>query len=741
GVTEAELEKVREAARSIPWVECRKSTGGKGLHLYVYFAPGIKTETHTEHAAVARCILQQMSEIAGFDFANKVDVCGGNMWIWHRKHTPENEGLKLLKAATELYEQLPINWKRHVDVVSRRRTRVAVDVEDQDAFDKFTAASARVDLDDTHKRIIKELAKTGYTTTWVPDHWCLQTHTGAFDELFNMGDIDGVYQTSSECKDKGKVNCYAFPVKDGAFRIYRFGRVDEAPTWVTDKHTWCYFNTPPTFEMAVRASGGRKLKQGFAFDTATQAIKAIECLDTTVELPNPLKNRPAKLIPHGKSEIELLVERNKEKDAISLPWEPKRGGWWQLYIELGVQLTEHIDVSTDAFFRILVTPGSEGKSQNYCLSDSGKWISQAVSHAKPYLQAVLDCPRTEVDLHFGRATKSCWERVSLPFQDEFPGGRRWNKDAAQLLVRPTDEPGDTTHWDKILTHCGSGLDEALAELEWAKKANITTGADYLRALIACYIRCPFEPTPYLFLYGPENSGKSILWESLQLLMTGVVRAERPIIGREDNGELEGAIVGVLEEVDVTKSKGALERIKGYVTSPTILIRRLYRDAFMVPNTLHWIHTAQRAHCVPVFPGDTRITMVFVPELTAEIPKSILTERLRGEAPAFLRQLLNLELPPVMGRLRIPVVETRQKAAAQGTNATEIEQFITECCKGSASRMKLPDFAQAFRDWLPVDERAQWNSRRIKREFPDAYSIIQGAGNYLYIHGLVWKEGV
>jgi len=56
GLSDDALEKIKEAASSLPYVEVRRSTGGSGLHLYVYL-DGIPTQNHTEHAALARCIL------------------------------------------------------------------------------------------------------------------------------------------------------------------------------------------------------------------------------------------------------------------------------------------------------------------------------------------------------------------------------------------------------------------------------------------------------------------------------------------------------------------------------------------------------------------------------------------------------------------------------------------------------------------------------------------------------------
>ena len=52
-----------------------------------------------------------------------------------------------------------------------------------------------------------------------------------------------------------------------------------------------------------------------------------------------------------------------------------------------------------------------------------------------------------------------WDLVNLPFQDEYPGDRRWNRDAARLAFVPTtdDRKMSHKHWDMIFDHCGAGL--------------------------------------------------------------------------------------------------------------------------------------------------------------------------------------------------------------------------------------------------------------------------------------------
>jgi hypothetical protein len=158
GISDEKLGEVKQAAMSVPWVEVRKSTGGAGLHLYVYFeGDGVETANHTEHAALARTVLAKLSTEANFDFASQIDACGSVLWIWHRKMTSENEGLKPVKAAAcELSSSdMPSNWRDHVEVVTRKRSKVRVRCVDDDAsFESLASSRTVVPLDAKHKAVI-----------------------------------------------------------------------------------------------------------------------------------------------------------------------------------------------------------------------------------------------------------------------------------------------------------------------------------------------------------------------------------------------------------------------------------------------------------------------------------------------------------------------------------------------------------------------------------------------------------
>ena len=108
GLTDKELQAVNSAADRLPYVERRKSTGGKGTHLYIYV--NVPTANHTEHAHLAKIVLAKMSKDAGFDFAPYVDAFGGIMWCWHATKT---EGLAVVKKseATLTETDLPTDWQ------------------------------------------------------------------------------------------------------------------------------------------------------------------------------------------------------------------------------------------------------------------------------------------------------------------------------------------------------------------------------------------------------------------------------------------------------------------------------------------------------------------------------------------------------------------------------------------------------------------------------------------------------
>ena len=101
-----------------------------------------------------------------------------------------------------------------------------------------------------------------------------------------------------------------------------------------------------------------------------------------------------------------------------------------------------------------------------------------------------------------------------------------------------------------------------------------------------------------------------------------------------------------------------ERLRDWVASDYIAIREKGIETSSQPNMQHFIHCSiDQSHC-PVGFGDIRTTKLYVPSFAAGdvIPKSVFMAKLKLEVPEFIRTLVDLELTPPEGRLRISAID-------------------------------------------------------------------------------------
>jgi len=769
GISDAELDKVRQAACALPWVEVRRSTGGNGLHLYVLFQDkGIPTENHTVHAALGRAVLGLMASETGFDFARHIDACGGNMWIWARKMTAENEGLALVKKASQelTAAELPANWRDHIEVVKGQRTKIKIEgVPDEhlDPFEILASSRRMIPLDSKHKQIIDELRHGGGSVVWVPDYHLLQAHTAMLAKLIDdeakrkaLG-IVGFFKTNSQGKDLGQSNCFLFPIDNGGWKVYRFSPgISEAETWEQDGQGWttCYFNHTPNLKVAARAMGGIEdaEKGGFTFDDAGRAMEAAKALGRDLPIPDGMLGREVRLKAHKDGRLVVqVVSKEGDEGMKKLGWQAKKGYWLQVFETRAEHKSSELLASEhDNVIRALVSMSGE-RAGWMVRQKNNEWNRAPKDDAKSLLLA-CGFPKPETDVMLGRAVQEAWKLVNMPFQPEYPGDRQWNYGAAEFKYQPAalgdDEVPHHPHWDMILKHCGQDLDDALKSLEWARAANIKTGADYLLMWATCMLREPYEKLPYLFFYGEQNSGKSIFHEALALLMTkGVAAADRALTNSNDfNGELANAVLAYIEEKDVAASKGAYNKLKDWVTSPVLWIRRMRTDAYSQINTLHIVQCANERDALAIKSGDTRITVAFVPSLDPgqEIPKSVLIERLKEEAPHLMRTIMDLQLPPLLGRLRLPVVNNDNKARAEEASRSPLETFIAEVCYEVPGEMiQFTEFYDRFKQWLEdeeVEKRSEWSSKaKVIKALPHSFPYGIRHSNQRFVGNLSWEN--
>lgn len=736
-LTDAELEAVSAAAQGIPWVSVRKSASGSGLHLYVHLDPAVPTKNHNEHAALARAILSTMSARAGHDFCASVDVNGGNMWVWHRKMRG-TKGLELVKRGVPLSE-VPPDWRSHVKVVSGFRKKAlpsfvadGLDAQpDLDAtFDELAGQHPRTKLDDDHKKLIRWLEENGGCGWWDADHHMLVTHTVHLKRAHEALNLKGHFETTSPGTEPGEQNCFCFVLRRGAWAIRRYSPgAAEHESWEQDGKgfTRCTFNRDPDLRSASRAKGGVESEQGgFMFREAEIAAQVARSLGSTLEVDPLMATRPARLKPHkdGKRVIIEMDHQAHDQPKNMEGWYVDKGRWKRV---VGAPLAASAEVEAGTVDDVVRHATTESRMDAgwFVRVDSG-WNHEPKAHVQLSLLS-LGRKKAEVDSLMGASVLKPWTICNRPFDDEYPGDRLWNKSTAKYRYPKVDDPGPTPHWEMILEHCGKALDEYVAQNPWAAANGIVKGADYLRLWLACVLQHPYEPLPYLFMWGSQNCGKSIFHEAVDLLISGGMVQTNPIFEKDEkfNSLLEGAVLCVIEEMDLNANKKAYERIKIWVTSPNITIRKMYLNPYELRNTTHWVHTANSPNACPIFPGDTRITVVHVGDLTSEekIPKPEFRERLKREAPHFLSQLLNIEVPPSGDRLRIPVITSADKEALAQSNRTSLEEFIELFVhEVHGEIMNFAEFHEKFVEWLSPHEAHQWPKAKVSKGLPPHFPM-------------------
>lgn len=731
-LSDHELDEVKEAACKIPWVTVRRSTSGNGLHLYV-FLDNIPTANHTEHAALARSILGKMAATTGFDFSSKADSCGGNMWIWHRKMSKSNKGLELIKQG-EILKDIPINWKDHTKVIKGKRRKTLphfIEDKDEDLFDQMTGQRPTVKLDDLHKKLLEYLEQVKACWWWDSDRHMLVCHTFDLKTAYSKLKLRGIFDTFATGKEQGiNHNCFLFPMEhpSGAWVVRRYSPgIQETSNWDQDASgfTRCYLNCDPSLEVTSRTYEGMEDEKGvFHFNDAAKAIQAAKLLGIQLKLPEWTRGRTASLkqLKDGRLIMRIKRESTDRYDDIQ-GWRENKNQWERIFNAQLQQPTEPNSINYDKLVRHLVT--ETGDDYGWMLRTGNYWFNEPVTHVRMALQA-LDFSEPEIKRILGNCVMGHWTMVSDPFQEEYPGGRKWNRGAAQFRFIPKqDEPFHYPTWQKILDHCGSGLDNTISGDGWCKVHGIQTGADYLKIWIASLFQEPKEPLPYLFLYSEaEKTGKTTFHEALGMLMTtGCKRGDVALISSSAfNAELENAILCVIEETDLSKGP-ARNRIKDHVTSPTIMIHEKGRTPYQTRNYTHWVQTANKFTECPIFPGDTRITMIEVPEFELEymIPRKQLFVQLASEAPDFLGMVLKVEIPPSNDRLNVPIIDSEIKIQTQQLNRTPLQAFLEEMTYDAPGKVVLySELFNRFQEWLDPNEVHSWTKIKMGRELPLQY---------------------
>ena len=743
GLTDEELQQIRSSIENISWVTAIRSTSGRGLHFYISLEPSISTSSHTEHAALARAILGIISLRVGYPLEQKVDTCGGILWCWHRNQTVD--AYTIIHAAESPLKNVPTNWREHVPVIAGRNSRIRSplsidsngnnDSREESALDELIEKTKIAKLDDDHRRLMGWLSSwvhpekgTKPLWWWDSDRNCVVCHTFDLLQAHRELKLKGPFYTTSTGKDHGKdQNCFGFPLRNGGWVVRRHTRkTAEHPFWSVDSSGWtrCYYNASVDLATAARCHGGVERTDGnFEVPSVEGAIKILRDLgapEITVDTPWILP-RPA-LIRMHKDGRAILSAQKSGGDIPPIGWSNGKS-YWERIVPI---ITEQPEIEIpDEYVRHLVASAVDA---GWFIYTRNTWTYETEANIKKGMIA-SGYPGKQLQMVLGHCVNNPWHLVNKPFMNEYPGNRTWNKGASQFAYKPqcgpnSGGPQDWPTWQKVLCHCGAGLDEAVLRDEWCKTAGVQTGADYLFLWISTLCQFPNKSLPYLFFFGPQNTGKSIFHEALGLHFKngiGYIRADVSLTSDSRfNGELANAVLCIVEEIDLSNHTDAYNRIKEWVTSKMISIHCKGETPYELPNTTHWVQCSNNQDACPHFMGDTRITTIPVKSIPEDsIPKDELLRMLEVEAPFFLYDVLRKEIPQCNDRLRIPVVTTAEKLEMMDANIPILEVFFKErVYKKNGHAVGLLELFDAFKDWAGIDRAKFWDFEKFKKNLPD-----------------------
>ena len=734
GLSPEELKRVLTKISKLDYVTLIRSTRGLGYHAIVFFEEGHRPQTSgsDEHKLVAEVTLQKMSEDAGFDLAESIDCFGAIGWIWSIRATAENRGFEMVKQADRSLKSSEIaDWTLIPAKRMRHRPKVVAydaDGNEVEGNNILGLDDQVVVLDKDHKKIIKALEKCEFNFSYISEHHLFHTHTTALKQVHTKLGLKGPFFTSTS--GSNLCNCFIRPIVGGGFAVFRFGQgTTEHRLWEHGgKTTWCTYNQAVLPHKVITQMGGDWVAENkcYEFETNSDLVKCVDVLGNRV----PLKlhaNRVYTLHINGRGMAIHCKCGLEETPADCQNWERGRGYHKKVLSRLEEVDTDSVLPHVDQIVRY-VQKGGDGL--NWSMKTSTGWMRKGDKEAKRVIRNSVG--GKDVDRFMDMAISNPWTLVNIPFQPVQLPEREWNVFGAQLVTQCATKPGPHPTWDAMLKHVGQALDEPMKNRPDMQEYGICTGADYMRAWIACLIRYPECPLPYMFLVGPQNTGKSLCHEVLRQCFTnGVVHGDKAIMSNAGfNGEFEGAVLAAVDETDLSKQPDLAQKIKGYIGSTHISIHKKGGQPYDEINYIHIWQTANTVEACIVEHGDTRIIVLEVPrfegpEIPKEGPNGMIPRCLR-EFPNFLYTLGTMSLPPMTTRTRLPVISTDIKDSILKSTEPEVFSFIKSLYHEIPGHVvKISDAYEAYKKWCNAESKKPIAPNDFKIQLGNKYPVHQG----------------
>jgi hypothetical protein len=281
-------------------MEVRRSSGGKGLHVFPRFTQAVDVSCRAQASALAQAVLTLASREVNFDFKAVKDCAGSNFWIFKVDAAPN--AYEVIKEATAALDpnDLPPGW-RDAKEASKR---------------KIQFAPSTIKLSSEHLEIEKQLQALNYSMIYVAELGCYHIHTHALQEAHHKYGYRGYFATVSNGTDPGQPNGFMFPLPGGGFLVKRFGNAKEDASWFAGPTgQYAFLNVEVPFDKAVQHFSANKTTKGYAFDRSNLDLM-LKSVGVGLEVPDAFEGRTF-FLKLAKLDVQITVEKQESDGPIS----------------------------------------------------------------------------------------------------------------------------------------------------------------------------------------------------------------------------------------------------------------------------------------------------------------------------------------------------------------------------------------------------------------------------------------
>lgn len=733
GVTQQRMDEIIAQCMALPYIEMRYSTHGKGLLIRAFLQP-THTPSENAHAKLARTLIDKINSDTTLKLNSDpkkpdTDVVGRIAWIWSAK---ENDGsFKLIKANSTFYQP--------------PEQEIAVEVDTNLSIEQLEEQAFYLSLNDGTQAIIKHIKDKGGIAEYValqdPEEGafaCIRTHTYMLMEAKEALRIPGSYKTVASGSNRKDINCFCIPSRNGGLKVIRYGGTGGESDWLIDDkgRAYNYLNDSVPLIEQIRIHGGSPDKDNtYLFPTLRQAAEAMQRFAVgKIEVPVEYADRKTTLVLIDNTTAQMRIEKHQGEKSYNPHF---HNGHGYLKHNFQVSLPEESDAILTQDEVLMVSNNIRHVVMFYNKANS-TWESKArdswIKKGRQDIDAVLcsiGISKQRVPSVCGHLIRNSLMGVNVPFGEEKLGPHTINITTSKLACKPSKVIKSIDNWLSFYKHIGSSLTPHIKANPSFQKIGIKDGCDYLMTWLAYSIRKPSLRMPYLFLHGPQETGKSLFHESMNFLISGAVQRGNYSLTNPQgfNGELMGCTHVVIEELDMSTNKMAFQRMKEFVTGSEVSIHVKGATPMMIPNYTHWIQCANDVSYCPVEFGDTRVTMIFVDKPPKPRCKDEMINALKNEAPCFLHKILTLDLPEPMGRLALLPIETEDKTEVMEGRSDNIQQYFSSCLTESDGSYIL--LSEAFDEYLTFCKTLQGSSSKphTRRAFASRMRNLVPCGRF------------